>query len=92
MASFDVDTVNVYRKLVDRLLECAENAKPDKQIEPPLSEAHLGETPWLIQGDDERIVSNLGQQTQFAAVEVAFREKFYNILVWCSLMRDETRH
>lgn len=83
MAKFDLESVNIYRKLVDRLLERAETVKPDKQIEPPLTETQLGDALWAVQGEEENIVKNLGQQTQFAAVEIAFRERFYNVLV-CS--------
>lgn len=81
MAVSEVDAVSVYRRHIDLLLERAEKVKPDKQIEPPLSETHLGETPWLVQEQDQPVVSSLSQQTQFAAVEIAFREKFYSLLV-----------
>lgn len=81
MANFDVESVNIYRKLVDHLLERAESVKPDKQIEPPLTETHLGEALWAVQNEEEHAVKNLSQQTQFAAVEIAFRERFYNVLV-----------
>lgn len=81
MANFDIGSVNVYRTLVDRLLERAESVKPDKQIEPPLTEAQLGDAPWAVQGDDEHVVKGLSQPTQFAAAEIAFRERFYNVLV-----------
>ena len=90
MADFDIDIVNIYRKHIDLLLKRAKNAKPDKQIEPPLSETHLGDAPWLVQGDDQPIVDSLSQQTQFAAVEIAFREKFYSLLVRSSLPTAST--
>lgn len=77
----DVEAIHIYRRLVDNLLDRAEEARPDKHIEPPLTEAHLGDSIWLVQGDDEQAVKRLSQQTQFAAVEIAFREKFYSILV-----------
>ena len=82
MADVDVEATPIYRKLVDNLLNRAEHAKPDKQIEPPLAEAQLGESIWQIHGDDAQMVDRLSQQTQFAAVEIAFREKFYHVLVW----------
>lgn len=81
MATSDIDLVNLYRKHIDLLLKRAENAKPDKKIEPPLSETHLGDVPWLVQEDDQPIVNSSNQQTQTAAVEIAFREKFYSVLV-----------
>lgn len=82
MADMDVEATHIYRILVDDLLDRAERAKPGKQIEPPLTEAQLGDSIWQIQGDDAKVVNQLGQQTQYAAVEIAFREKFYRVLVW----------
>lgn len=90
MANPDVDAVSVYRKHIELLLERAEKVKPDKQIEPPLSETHLGDASWLVQKDDQPIVNSLGQQTQFAAVEIAFREKFYSLLVRSSFQPQTT--
>lgn len=81
MAGVDVQTTQIYRRLVDELLDRAGRAKPDKQIEPPLLEGQLGEAFWRIEGEDAAVVDGLGQQTQYAAVEIAFREKFYAILV-----------
>ena len=81
MANFDVESVNIYRKHVDRLLERAESVKPNKQIEPPLTETQLGDSLWAVQGEEEQVVKDMVQQTQFAAVEIAFRERFYNVLV-----------
>lgn len=81
MADVDVEATQVYRGLVDDLLDRAERAKPDKQIEPPLTEAQLGDSIWQIQGDGLQVVDGLGQQTQYAAVEIVFREKFYGVLV-----------
>ena len=81
MADEDVESIHIYRRLVDRLLARAELVKPDKQIEPPLTEAHLGEAIWKVEGDDEKVANRLSQQTQFAAVEIAFRERFYSLLV-----------
>lgn len=82
MVGMDVAATPIYRKLVDDLLNRAERANLDKQIEPPLAEAQLGEAIWQIHGDDAQVVDRLSQQTQFAAVEIAFREKFYHVLVW----------
>lgn len=82
MADVDVEATQIYRRLVDDLLDRAERAKPDKQIEPPLTEAQLGDSIWQVQGDNAQVVNRLGQQTQYAAVEIAFREKFYHVLVW----------
>lgn len=81
MAEMDAQTTHAYRRLVDNLLTQAEQVKPHKHIEPPLTETHLGDSFWLIQGEDEQIAKRFSQQTQFAAVEIAFREKFYHLLV-----------
>jgi THO complex subunit 1 len=80
MSVAEHDAMHVYRKLVDDLLSRAEQIKKDAQIEPPLTEAHLGESIWAIQVEEERLVEQLSQQTRFAAVELAFREKFYSLL------------
>lgn len=82
MANADVDLIDVYRRLIDSLLAKAEQVKPGKEVEPPLTETQLGGSFWLIQGEDAQLVKQLSQQTQFAAVEIAFREKFYGLLVW----------
>lgn len=71
----------MYRGLVDNLLDRAAQVKPDKQIEPPVTEALLGEPIWQVAEQDKNAVNQLNQQTQLAAVEIAFREKFYRILV-----------
>lgn len=81
MADVDAATTQAYRRLVDSLLTQAEQLKPDKQIEPPLTEAHLGDSFWLLQGEDAEIANRFNQQTQFATVEITFREKFYHLLV-----------
>ncbi|KAJ5604986.1 hypothetical protein N7510_010140 [Penicillium lagena] len=81
----DVDAVQVYRKLVDSLLDRAAQVKPDQHIEPPLTEALLGEAIWRVSGPDEDIVKQMNQQTQLAAVEIAFRERFYRVLASTSI-------
>jgi hypothetical protein len=82
MAHEDVAGVQVYRRQVDNLLDRAAQVKPDKQIEPPLSEAHLGEPTWQLSTEDQEATGHLNQQTRLAAVEIVFREKFYRVLVW----------
>lgn len=81
MAPVELEVVDVYKTLVDSLLDRAADLKPDKQIEPPLTDALLGEAIWQVPREFDGIVLQLNQQTQFAAVEIAFREKFYRILV-----------
>lgn len=88
MADADSDVIPVYRRLVDDLLSRADEVKSDKNIEPPLTESALGESVWLVRGEDEALVNRLNQQTRFAAVEIAFREKFYHLLVWAHGVND----
>ncbi|KAF7116534.1 hypothetical protein CNMCM5793_005015 [Aspergillus hiratsukae] len=80
MSAADHDATHVYRRLVDDLLNRADQIKQDAQIEPPLTEAHLGDSIWAIQGEEKQLVEQLSQQTRFAAVELAFRERFYSLL------------
>ena len=81
MATVNVVALQVYKGLVDNILDRAAQVKPDRQIEPPLTEALLGDSIWQVPRQEEGIVKHLSQQTQFAAVEIAFREKFYRMLV-----------
>lgn len=81
MANEDVAGVQVYRRHVDNLLLRAAQVKPDKQIEPPLSESHLGESTWRLLPEDGKAIEHLSPQTRLAAVEIALREKFYHVLV-----------
>ena len=81
MAAPELEAVRVYKEVVDRLLERAAQVKPDSHIEPPLTEGTLGEPIWQVPDEKQGIVKQLNPQTQFAAVEIAFREKFYRILV-----------
>lgn len=81
MASGDVEAVQVYKGLVDGLLDRAAQIKPDKQIEPPLTEAVFGEPIWQLPPQQEESLKSWNQQTRFAALEIAFRERFYHTLV-----------
>ncbi|KKK11881.1 hypothetical protein P175DRAFT_0494009 [Aspergillus ochraceoroseus IBT 24754] len=85
MADADADVINVYRRLIDSLLAKAEQVNPAKEIEPPLTETQLGDSIWLVQGEDEQITEKLSQPMQFAAVEIAFRERFYSLLASISI-------
>ena len=76
-----MEVVQPYRRLVSSLLDRAAQAKPDKHIDPPLTEARLGGSIWSMEGADEDIVNRVAQSTRYSAVEIAFREKFYTILV-----------
>ncbi|KAK9851215.1 hypothetical protein MYU51_010909 [Penicillium brevicompactum] len=85
MATEDIAGVQVYRRQVDNLLDRASQVKPDKQIEPPLSESQLGESIWQLSAGDSEATKHLSQQTRLAAVEIAFREKFYRVLASTSI-------
>ncbi|KAJ6124966.1 THO complex subunit THOC1 [Penicillium samsonianum] len=85
MANEDVAGVQVYKRLVDSLLDRATQVKPDKQIEPPLTETHLGESIWQVPSEDDKATKHLSPQTKLAAVEIAFREKFYRVLASTSI-------
>ncbi|KAJ5543139.1 hypothetical protein N7461_009142 [Penicillium sp. DV-2018c] len=85
MANEDAAGVHVYEKLVDDLLNRAAKAKPDKQIEPPLTETHLGESIWELSPEARKATQDVNQQTKLAAVEIAFREKFYRVLASTSI-------
>lgn len=76
-----IESVQVYRRLIESLLAKAEELKPDKQIEPPLTETDIGDSTWRIEGSDANVLKRENQQTNYAAVETAFREKFYDLLV-----------
>ncbi|OJJ46373.1 hypothetical protein ASPZODRAFT_66010 [Penicilliopsis zonata CBS 506.65] len=85
MAEVAVDAIPVYRRLIGRLLERAEAAKPVKSIEPPLTESHLGDSIWAVTGEDQAQVDVLSQQARYATVEIAFRENFYSLLATTSI-------
>lgn len=84
MALVEVEAVQVYKELVNGLLDRAAQIKPDKQIEPPLTEALLGDPIWQLPPQQGEIIKLLNQQTRLAAVEIAFREKFYHTVVRCN--------
>ncbi|CAI7569683.1 unnamed protein product [Penicillium manginii] len=93
MAPLETDAVRVYKGLVDRLLDRAVQVKPDGQIEPPLTETLLGKAIWEApEGEEQKAVQQLNQQTRLAAVEIAFREKFYRILASTSIDNPDFIH
>jgi THO complex subunit 1 len=79
MASADIEAVRVYKGVIDGLLDRATQVKP-AQIEPPLTEGLLGDRIWQVPEQDQGIVKQLSQQTQYASVEIAFRQKFYPLV------------
>lgn len=81
MSVQDIRTVQIYRKIVEELQEKAAELKRTPTIEPPLTEAELGDT---IRDTLQRKIESEGNyspQSHYAAVETAFREKFYELVV-----------
>jgi THO complex subunit 1 len=86
MSRVEIESVKAFRGRVHELLLKAAQVKPKKQIEPPLTEADLGDSIWHIKGQGD--ATDMKEQTQllqYAAVETAFREKFYELLVSVSM-------
>jgi THO complex subunit 1 len=92
MAAPELEAVRVYKEVVERLLARAAQVKPDSHIEPPLTEGTLGEPIWQVPAEEEDIVKHFNPQTKFAAVEIAFREKFYRILVRQLVLHRSFQH
>ncbi|PGH02372.1 THO complex subunit 1 [Blastomyces parvus] len=85
MAVDDIAAVKVYRQLVQGLLDKAAEIKKDGSIEPPLTDADLGDAIRRILQDQESGLKGQSQQAQYAVVETAFREKFYDLLATTSI-------
>ncbi|OAX85595.1 hypothetical protein ACJ72_00009 [Emergomyces africanus] len=85
MAAEDIASVKVYRQLVQDILDKAAEIKKDCRIEPPLSDVDLGDAIRRIQQDQDRGLKEQSQQAQYAVVETAFREKFYDLLSTTSI-------
>ncbi|KAL2837737.1 THO complex subunit 1 transcription elongation factor-domain-containing protein [Aspergillus pseudodeflectus] len=85
MENADGDVVDAYRRSIGSLMAKAEEAKPGREIEPPLTETQLGESFWLLPSEDDQLSRQYSLQTRFAAVEIAFRERFYNLLATISI-------
>jgi THO complex subunit 1 len=81
MSDADIKSVKAYKELVRSLLAKAAQVKPAGQVEPPLTEVNLSDTIWRARGKDEVGLKEQAQQAHYAAVETAFREKFYELLV-----------
>lgn len=81
MSVGDVRAVQVYREIVRELLEKAAEAKRVPTIEPPLAEAELGDAIRETLQSKVETGKDYSQQSHHAAVETAFREKFYELVV-----------
>ena len=86
MVAKDVRAVKVYRKLVQDLLDKAAEAKNSATIDPPLTEEDLEDTISHILSNENSPLNDQSPQAQYAAVETAFREIFYDLLVLYSLL------
>lgn len=81
MGGKDVGAVKVYGDVIRSLLEKAAAIKNAPSIEPPVTEANLGGVIKRVLAGDYGVSVGVNQQTQYAAVETAFREIFYDLLV-----------
>ncbi|DAA72857.1 TPA_exp: Uncharacterized protein A8136_5387 [Trichophyton benhamiae CBS 112371] len=85
MGGKDVGAVKVYRDVIRSLLEKAAAFKNAPTIEPPVTEANLGDVIERVLAGDYGVSVGANQQTQYAAVETAFREIFYDLLATTSI-------
>ena len=80
MSKSQVDAVDTYTAAVHNLMRAARLAKPAQTIEPPLTYADLSvEIKEVLLGSDND-APTIGQ-AQYAAIETAFRNVFYHLIV-----------
>lgn len=82
MSDTITDSTVFYRELVHNLLAKSTELKGSHGVEPPITEANLGDLvvrAHLTNGDN---LADSAKQPNYAAVETAFREKFYELLVF----------
>lgn len=77
MSNDTIESVVAYRDLVRDLLAKAAEIKRSNDVEPPLMEADFGDFISRIRESD----AETNKPQKYAAVETAFREKFYELLV-----------
>lgn len=82
MAETAIDSTAAYRGLVRDLLAKAAEVKKGHNVEPPITEASLGDLVERAYLKNGKIQAETTKQTNLAAVETAFREKFYELLVF----------
>ena len=80
MPSADVEDVANYSDALHTLLRAARQVKPTKAIEPPLTYADLAEEIRGVLPNIDTLASRDGH-SQYAALETAFRNIFYDLLV-----------
>jgi THO complex subunit 1 len=76
-----IDSTVKYRGLVRDLLAKATEIKKGHGVEPPITEANLGDLAARVHLKNDGVQSEPNKQHNYAAVEIAFREKFYELLV-----------
>jgi len=76
----DVTSVPAYREMVEKLLGFAATIKSEQAIEPPLVSAELGERVRLIY-ENESLPVKENKPAHYAAIETAFRDRFYDLIV-----------
>lgn len=81
MSDSTVDSTAEYRGLVRDLLAKAAEVKEGHGVEPPITEANLGDLVARLHVKNGDVQPESNKQTNYAAVETAFREKFYELLV-----------
>ena len=81
MSTAEIDSVAHYSHVIRGLLQTAQRIKPARTIEPALTYADVAEEAQnSIKSDDENALSS-SQSTKHAAVETAFRNVFYDLIV-----------
>lgn len=83
MSVQDIRAVQIYREIVEELQERAAELKETPTIEPPLTETELGDAIRDVLQRKVKSEENCSPQSHYAAVETAFREEFYELVVGC---------
>ncbi|KAI1909285.1 hypothetical protein LOZ12_005332 [Ophidiomyces ophidiicola] len=92
MAVEDIHAVRIYRELVQQLLDRAADLKRTSVIDPPITEAHFVEGIWPTEIGEGDTPKSPSSQASYAAVEIAFREKFYHLLATTSINEPNFVH
>ncbi|OKL62078.1 hypothetical protein UA08_02723 [Talaromyces atroroseus] len=85
MSGTAIDSAVEYRGLVRDLLARATEVKKSHGVEPPITEANLGDLAARVLLKNGDALSESNKQLNYAAVETAFREKFYELLASTSI-------
>ena len=85
MSIDDIPSISAYAKSIERLLAKAVEVKDSGDIEPPLTEAELGDVTSEIEDTRASLGRTDNIQSHNAAVETAVREKFYDLLASTSI-------